>query len=88
MKYQLADHVSFTEVDDEAVLLDLNLGAYFSLNHVGALLMARLLNQQDVDTASFAIAEQFQQPPVTVRQDIALLLEQLLEEELIVELAD
>ncbi|MFQ3245343.1 MAG: hypothetical protein ACI9SP_001990 [Arenicella sp.] len=85
MKYQLADHVSLTEVDDEAVLLDLNSGAYYGLNHVGAMLMSHLQNQQTPEFASTAIAEQYQTPYITVARDIDLLLQQLLEQKLIVE---
>ena len=84
MKYNLAEHVSLTEVDDEAVLLDLNSGAYYGLNHVGALLIAQLQDQQDVANASAAIAERYQTPHATVKRDIDTLLAQLLEQKLIV----
>jgi hypothetical protein len=86
MKYQLADHVSLTEVDDEAVLLDLNSGAYYGLNHVGAMLMSYLQEQKTPEFACAAIAEQYQTPHITVTRDIELLLQQLLEQKLIVEL--
>lgn len=86
MKYQLADHVSLTEVDDEAVLLDLNSGTYYGLNHVGAKLMSYLNDQKTVEFASVAIAEQYQAPRITVARDIELLVQQLLEQKLIVEL--
>lgn len=85
MKYHLADHVSLTEVDDEAVLLDLNSGAYYGLNHVGALLVAHLQNQQDLTVASAAIAEQYQTPHANVAKDIDVLVTQLLEQKLIIE---
>jgi hypothetical protein len=85
MKYQLADHVSLTEVDDEAVLLDLNSGAYYGLNHVGALLINYLQDQKTPEFASTAIAEQYQTPHITVARDIELLVQQLLEQKLIVE---
>jgi len=84
MKYQLADHVSLTEVDDEAVLLDLNSGAYYGLNHVGALLINHLQAQQSVEFANAAIAEQYQTPHTTVTQDIEILIDQLLEQKLII----
>ncbi|MBL4673858.1 MAG: PqqD family protein [Arenicella sp.] len=85
MKYQLADHVSFTEVDDEAVLLDLNSGAYYGLNHVGAMLMSYLQDQKTPEFASTAIAKQYLTPHITVARDIELLVQQLLEQKLIVE---
>ena len=85
MKYQLADHVSLTEVDDEAVLLDLNSGAYYGLNHVGALLLAHMQDQQSIEFANAAIAKQYQTPHATVSQDIKVLIVQLLEQKLIIE---
>ena len=85
MKYQLADHVSLTEVDDEVVLLDLNTGTYYGLNHVGALLLAHFQDSKSLEFASAAIAKQYQTPHATVSQDIALLLEQLLEQKLLIE---
>ncbi|MFT6408347.1 MAG: hypothetical protein ACJAQ6_001765 [Arenicella sp.] len=84
MKYQLADHVSLTEVDDEAVLLDLHSGGYFGLNHIGAQLMSHLQQQQTIEFASTSIAEQYQTPEVTVSRDIHLLVQQLLDQKLIV----
>ena len=65
MKYQLADHVSLTNVDDEAVLLDLNSGAYYGLNHVGTILMSYLQDQKTPEFASKAIAERYQAPHAT-----------------------
>ena len=88
MKYQLANHVSFTEVDDEAVLLDLNSGAYFGLNHVGALLLTHLQNKQSIEFAQQQIAAKYQISDTIVEQDIEALLAQLLEQKLIVDYAD
>jgi len=88
MKYQLAKNVSLTEVDDEAVLLDLNSGAYYGLNHVGALLISHLQNQRSLEYSSAEIAEHYQTPHATVTEDIQTLVEQLLEQKLIIELID
>ena len=85
MKYLLADHVSLTEVDDEAVLLDLHSGAYFGLNHVGARFAIHLKAQKSVDFATADIIEHYQASAATVKHDIAILLEQLLERKLIIQ---
>jgi len=85
MKYQLANYVSLTEVDDEAVLLDLNTGAYYGLNHVGALLLAYIQNGKSIEIAKTEIAEQYQTAHTTVERDITILIEQLLEQKLIIE---
>lgn len=86
MKYQLASHVSFTDVDDDAVLLDLNTGAYFGLNHVGALLLNELKAHNSVDDAIKSITELYQMNGHVVANDIQELLQQLLAQNLIVEI--
>lgn len=83
MKYHLADHVSLTEVDDEAVLLDLNSGAYYGLNHVGARLITHLKDQQSVEYSVSEIAKHYQTAATTVQHDIDVLVEQLLKQKLI-----
>ncbi len=83
MKFQLAKHVSFTAVDDEAVILDLNSGAYYGLNHIGAQLVEQLKQGRSSEQASKRIAEQYQIPNATVESDIQDLLSQLIEQALI-----
>lgn len=84
MKYQLADHVSFTDVDDDAVLLDLNTGAYYGLNHIGAQLLNQLKAHNSIEDAISFISEQYQTANNTVEADINELIEQLLAQKLIV----
>lgn len=84
MKYQLAEHIALTEVDDEAVLINLNSGGYFGLNHVGAMLMSQLQQQQTVEIASASIANKYDIQHTTVINDIELLIQQLLDQKLIV----
>jgi len=83
MKYTLAKHVSLTLVDDEAVILDLNSGAYYGLNHIGAQLVAELKQGHSSDHAIKNIAEQYQIPNATVEKDIQDLLSELLEQSLL-----
>lgn len=83
MRYQLLAHVSLTEVDDEVVLLDLNSGAYYGLNHVGAKLMAAFQAQRSLAQATREIAEQYQIEHARVKTDITRLIEQLLDQKLI-----
>lgn len=82
-QYTLCDHVSVTEVDDEVVLLNLNTGAYFGLNHVGADLMKALQNQQPIDQAVRQISDHYQMDLTQVQTDIDELLAQLLENNLL-----
>ncbi|MFT6006702.1 MAG: hypothetical protein ACI9SX_001677 [Pseudoalteromonas tetraodonis] len=82
MKNQLLEHVSLTEVDAEAVLLDLNTGSYYGLNHTGAQLMRVLDHAGSVSDAVQELAEKYQTDVSTLEADISQLLDQLLKEKL------
>jgi hypothetical protein len=85
MKYQLLEHVSLTEVDDEAVLLDLNTGSYYGLNHIGAHLMRVLEDNGSVNKAVEQITSKYHADKTTVEGDLRKLLDQLLEQNLIIQ---
>ena len=84
MQYQLADHVSFTDLEGEAVLLDLNSGAFFGLNHVGAELLKELKAHNSIEGSIETIANKYKTSNTTVANDINELIEQLLAKDLIV----
>ena len=50
MDIQLADHVLYTELDGEAVLLNLKTGYYYTLNEVGTHLWALLAEHASFDS--------------------------------------
>ena len=83
MKFKLPRHVSLTAVDDDAVLLDLNSGAYFGLNHIGASLLDQLQQGISVELAIENIAKQYQISNDIVAQDIQELLSELIDQALI-----
>ena len=88
MKYQLLEHVSFTQVDDEAVLLDLNTGTYFGLNHVGTHFLNIVQNaasDDHIEEASKEIALKYQIEQQQVRTDLLELIEQLKQSSLLSE---
>lgn len=84
MYYQLADNITLTELEDEAVLLDLASGRYYGLNVVGALYLS-LLNSGSSDQECIRqIADEYQQPLTVVSTDLAELRADLLANGLIV----
>lgn len=85
VKYQLAEHIALTEVDDEVVLLDLNAGTYFGLNHVGARFLTALQANESYENVLSSIAHDYQMDQVAVSADLKALLQQLLEQKLIEE---
>lgn len=83
MKYQLAKHISLTQVDDEAVLLDLDAGTYFGLNPVGAVFLNLLESQLSVEEAVLKIQHQYDAPAPQIQQDLNELLASLVQKRLI-----
>ena len=86
-QYTLCDHVSLTEVDDEVVLLDLNNGAYYGLNHIGADLLKALQHNQSVSQAVGQISERYQMNSAQVQTDIDELIQELLKSNLLLNTA-
>ena len=65
------------------MLLDLNSGAYYGLNHVGAKLLNILGSDGTVMDAIGQISERYQIDSLQVEKDVYELLEQLMEQKLI-----
>jgi len=82
MKYRLAEHVTVTEIENEAVLMDLNAGQYFGLNHVGARFLKQLNDDPQEVVAN--IAKYYQTDQKEVAKDIDELIEQLLDKKLLI----
>lgn len=80
-----ADHISITEVDGEAVILDLNTGAYFGLNHVGRQFVQDIQEGLSLEQSATQIAAEYSVEEELVRQDLEQLLADLLEKSLLVE---
>lgn len=86
MKYRLLEHISFTQVDDEAVLLDLNTGGYFGLNHIGTHFLNIVRNQgieNPMEQACNEIAELYNMDRSQVLTDLEELVLQLQQSDLL-----
>jgi len=84
MKYNLAQHVTLTEVDNEVVLLDLEAGQYFGINHVGTLFLQLLENNKSTQEATKHIAQHYQIDCQQVKNDLDELINSLLTQGLLV----
>jgi len=82
--FKLADNVSFTELDGEAVLLNLNTGAYFGLNHVGAKLVNLLQTDHSVATAVEKISIEYGVSTEIAKNDIDALIKDMSSQGLLV----
>jgi len=85
MKYKLANHITLTEVDNEVVLLDINAGHYYGINHIGVYFLNALNKQKSIDSIINAIAQDYKQDIVKVKQDIDELITSLLKQRLLIE---
>lgn len=81
--FRLAERLSVTQVDDEVVLLKLDTGAYYGLNHIGSRFIEGVSNKESLAHIISAISERYQTPYQTVCNDLSELIEQLLEQQLI-----
>lgn len=82
--FRLADNVSFTQVDDEMVLLELNSGRYFGLNNTGSEMLLALIDGDSLENCCRILADQYQVDAEQVQKDMEILLNQLIEQQLLV----
>lgn len=82
--YRLADNVSFTELDDEMVLLELTSGKYFGLNSTGCTMLQALLDGKSVEHSCELMAQNYQIDVEQVQKDMEDLMDQLIEQRLLV----
>ncbi len=76
---QIPEHVLFTLLDQEAVLLDTRMNKYYALNEVGARLWALLTEKKRLEEAYQALLEEFEVAPDQLERDILEILNQLVE---------
>jgi len=82
-QYRLLSHANITELDSEAVVLDLNTGQFYGLNDVGLDTVKLLENGADLEHLVNEIQKRYDHPIDSIRKDLVALLEQLIETGLI-----
>lgn len=84
-KYKHASHVTWRQVEKDAVILDLNTSVYFSLNEVGVLVWERLGKGASVEEIRDEVCRVYDVPAKTAQKDIEDLISQLKKKDLLVE---
>jgi hypothetical protein len=84
MTLQLASHVSLSQTDDGAVLLDERTGSYWQLNGSGCVALRALLSGEDVSGAVQLILDRHDVDPDEARRDVAALVRELSHARLVV----
>ena len=82
--YRLNDRISVTQVEDELVLLNLNNGAYYGLNHIGLVLIRAIESQIPLEQAVQQTSERYQLEYSVVDDDFQQLINQLMEQSLLI----
>ena len=72
-----ANHVLFRQLDNEAILLNLETGQYYGLNEVGSQLWQQLTANPNLNQATAAILAQYEVGQDQLAQDIAQWLVEL-----------
>lgn len=79
----IPSEVLINQVADESVLLNLDGGRYFGLDNVGTDMWKALTNCPTVQAAYERLLAEFEVEPAMLRQDLAMLIGQLIEQRLI-----
>ncbi|HVT14741.1 MAG TPA: PqqD family protein [Thermoanaerobaculia bacterium] len=80
---RISDHVQYTKVEGDYVLLDLGSGEYFGLDEVASLAWEVLAAGGDQDAAVAAIVRDYAVEPDRAAADVARLLDTLRDKGLI-----
>ena len=72
--YQASSKYLYSEIDSEAVILDVNSGTYFGLNEVSNRIWQLLQTPTSSDSLVAQILEEYDAPPEEVEKDVRSLL--------------
>ena len=70
-------HASYEVVADEAIIIDINTGTYFSLNKIGTEFWEMLNGQQTIGQHAAAIAQKYAVDTVMVTDDMLEIAQQM-----------
>tara|TARA_X000001036_G_scaffold335951_1_gene314864 strand:- start:1653 stop:1934 length:282 start_codon:yes stop_codon:yes gene_type:complete len=81
--FKISDNIVISKMDDSAVLLNLQSGAYFELNEVGLCIAENLKNLTTLIKIKSIIIKNFDVKDQECEDDILLFLKQLLERDIL-----
>lgn len=84
VRLSIPDDVIFEVLEDEAVLLKLNSGIYFSLNKTGTVAWRLIEEWGDLDRVKEAMRQRYPGPAAVIAKDVSTLVDALLEKGLLV----
>lgn len=78
-----AEHVAWSQIDDEAILLNLDNGLYYTLNEVGCDAWQFINAQRSISDIGREMCALYEVEPEQVEQDLCNLFQHLLQEQLV-----
>ena len=81
-----AEHVFWHCIDDEAILLNIHSGMYYTLNTVGCDIWKTLDGKRDVRELGEELCQHYTIDPQQAKQDLLALFDELRQEDLVVTL--
>jgi hypothetical protein len=81
---QRSPNATFQVVADEAILIHLQTGVYYSLNEVGTVFWQLLDGQRSLQDCAAQIAAQYDAPPEVILSDLDELAGELMKEGLVI----
>ena len=75
---RVRDHIQFTVIDNEAVILDLNNGMYLGLDEVGTRVLQTISETGSLQKAMQALLTEYQVSEDVLQSDIAKLVDEFI----------
>ena len=77
MKLRIAPNVFLRKFDLEAIVLDMRVGEYFSLNEIGVRVWSEIEKGNDLVASIEGLASEYDAPKQQIEADVKLLVEEL-----------
>jgi hypothetical protein len=83
MRVELGDDVTWCDIQDEVVILNVDTGVYFGLEGAGGQMWRELVEHHSLEKALEALKKRFEVEPADLRRDLEDMVRQLAEKGLV-----
>lgn len=83
MRVELGDDVTWCDIQNDVVILNVGTGVYFGLEGAGGQMWRELVEHQSLEKAFEALKKQFDVKPDDLRRDLENMVHQLVEKGLV-----
>jgi hypothetical protein len=82
--FTLPAHVTWKNLEDSVVLLDLNNGSYFTLNETASSIWQGLVDDRSIKEITLSMSKEYGQDEEVIRNDVDQALSYLIQEGLLI----